>query len=96
MRWPAKGTDTRPPAKPATLAQWIASIAREHCILGFGEKEPLPTQAGMMRDTYKAIRRKKRQRQRQAAPFRLGEYGRQSNSGWSSWSRDPRRPPSPA
>ena len=50
-----------------------SSIARVHRILGFGEKEPLPTQAGMVRDTLKAIRRKTRQRQRQAAPLRLGE-----------------------
>jgi hypothetical protein len=33
----------------------------------------LPTQAGMVRDTLKGIRRKKRERQRQAAPLRLGE-----------------------
>src|SRR3546814_11845975 len=42
-------------------------------MLGFGEKEPLATQAGMVRDTLKGIRRDKRQRQRQAAPLRLGE-----------------------
>ena len=73
LHWLAKGSDTRPPAKPATLARRIASIARIHRILGFGEKEPLPTQAGMVRDTLKGIRRKKRERQRQAAPLRLGE-----------------------
>lgn len=73
LRWLAKGSDTRAPAKPATLARRIASIARVHCMLGFGEKEPLPTQAGMVRDTLKGIRRDKRQRQRQAAPLRLGE-----------------------
>lgn len=73
LRWLAKGSDTRRPAKPATLARRIASIARIHRILGFGEKEPLPTQAGMVRDTLKGIRRDKRQRQRQAAPLRLGE-----------------------
>lgn len=73
LHWLAKGSDTRRPAKPATLARRIASIARVHRILGFGEKEPLPTQAGMVRDTLKGIRRDKRQRQRQAAPLRLGE-----------------------
>ncbi|QDK35914.1 tyrosine-type recombinase/integrase [Sphingomonas sp. IC081] len=73
LNWLAKGSDTRRPAKPATLARRIASIARVHRILGFGEKEALPTQAGMVRDTLKGIRRDKRQRQRQAAPLRLGE-----------------------
>ncbi|KAJ8139406.1 hypothetical protein OY671_007383 [Metschnikowia pulcherrima] len=71
--WSAKGSDTRVGAKPATLARRIASIARIHRILGFGEREPSPTQAGMVRDTSKGIRRKKRERQRQAAPLRLGE-----------------------
>ena len=73
LHWLAKGSDTRAGAKPATLARRIASIARIHRILGFGEREPLPTQAGMVRDTLKGIRRKKRVRQRQAAPLRLGE-----------------------
>lgn len=73
LRWLAKGSDSRLPAKPATLARRIASIARVHRILGFGDSEPLPTQAGMVRDTLKGIRRDKQQRQRQAAPLRLGE-----------------------
>ncbi|WP_293847310.1 hypothetical protein [Sphingopyxis sp.] len=73
LHWLAKGSEIRAPAKPATLARRIASIARIHRILGFGEKEPLPTQAGMVRDTLKAIRRKRRERQRQAAPLRFGE-----------------------
>lgn len=73
LRWLASGSNTRSPAKPATLARRIASIARLHRILGFGETEPLPTQAGMVRDTLKGIRRQKRARQRQAAPLRLGE-----------------------
>jgi integrase len=60
-------------AKPATLARRLASIARMHRVLGFGESEPLPTQAGMVRDTLKGLRRTKRQRQRQAAPLRLGD-----------------------
>jgi integrase len=71
--WLSKASDTRFPLKPATLARRIASIARVHRILGFGEREPLPTQAGMVRDTLKGIRRQKRERQRQAAPLRLGE-----------------------
>jgi integrase len=73
LRWLAKGSDTRFPLKSATLARRIASIARVHRILGFGEREPLPTQAGMVRDTLMGIRRQKRERQRQAAPLRLGE-----------------------
>ena len=73
LHWLAKGSDIRAGAKPATLARRIASIARIHRILGFGGREPLPTQAGMVRDTLKGIRRKKRERQRQAAPLRLGE-----------------------
>jgi integrase len=73
LRWLSKGSDTRPPAKPATLARRIASIARVHRILGFGEQEPLPTQAGMVRDTLKGLNRSKRKRQRQAAPLRFGE-----------------------
>ena len=73
LRWLAKGSDKRAAAKPATLARRIASIARVHRMLGFGEMEPLPTQAGMVRDTLKGIRREKRARQRQAAPLRYGE-----------------------
>jgi hypothetical protein len=72
LRWLAKGSANRAPAKPATLARRIASIARVHRILGFGEKQPLPTQAGMVRDTLKGLHREKRQRQRQAAPLRFG------------------------
>jgi len=73
LLWLAKGSETRPPAKPATLVRRIASIARIHRVLGFGDAEPLPTQAGMVRDTLKGIRRDGRQRQRQAAPLRLGD-----------------------
>ena len=62
LRWLAKGSETRGPAKPATLARRLASIARIHRMLGLGETAPLPTQAGMVRDTLKAIRRDKRQR----------------------------------
>jgi integrase len=72
LRWLAKGSETRSAAKPATLARRLASIARVHRILGFGETAPLPTQAGMVRDTLKGILRDKRQRQRQAAPLRYG------------------------
>jgi hypothetical protein len=73
LRWLEKGSEERPPAKAATPARRIASIARMHRILGFGEKEPLPTQAGMVRDTLKGMRRNNRQRQQQAAPLRLGD-----------------------
>lgn len=73
LRWLASGSDTRAGAKPATLARRLASIARVHRILGFGEREPLPTQAGMVRDTLKGLRRERRSRQKQAAPLRYGE-----------------------
>src|SRR3546814_13671363 len=73
LRWLAKGSDTRAPARPATLARRIASIARVHRTQGFGEKEPLATQAGMVRDTLIVTHRDKRQRQRHAAALRLGE-----------------------
>jgi len=73
LRWLEQGSDTRAPAKATTLARRIASIARMHRILGFGEKEPLPTQAGMVRDTLKGMCRHNRQRQQQAAPLRLGD-----------------------
>ncbi|MEO0031263.1 MAG: hypothetical protein RIS94_1021 [Pseudomonadota bacterium] len=72
LRWLDSGDETRAGAKPATLARRLASIARVHRVLGFGDKEALPTQAGMVRDTLKAIGRARRQRQRQAAPLRLG------------------------
>jgi integrase len=72
LRWLARSTETRAAAKPATLARRLASIARVHRILGFGDSEALPTQAGMVRDTLKGIRRKAGGRQRQAAPLRLG------------------------
>lgn len=54
------------------MARRLASIARLHRILGFGDTAPLPTQAGMVRDTLKGLHRAKRGRQRQAAPLRLG------------------------
>ena len=80
LRWLAKGSGTRSETKPATLARRIASIARTHRILGFGETEPLPTQAGMVRDTLKGIKRQKRERQRQAAPLRYGEAMQQGQA----------------
>ncbi|SMD09717.1 Site-specific recombinase XerD [Novosphingobium sp. B1] len=74
LRWldagPAAGAGGG--AKPATLARRLASIARVHRVLGFGETEALPTQAGMVRDTLKGIRRARSTRQAQAAPLRLG------------------------
>ncbi len=73
LRWLARSSDTRAAAKPATLARRLASIARVHRILGFGDTEALPTQAGMVRDTLKGIRRKAGARQRQAAPLRYGQ-----------------------
>ena len=72
LRWLARASDTRTAAKPATLSRRLASIARVHRILGYGDTEALPTQAGMVRDTLKGIRRKAGARQRQAAPLRLG------------------------
>src|SRR3990167_734222 len=73
LRWLSRSTDTRAAAKPATLARRLASIARVHRILGYGDTEALPTQAGMVRDTLKGIRRKVGTRQRQAAPLRYGQ-----------------------
>ncbi len=72
LRWLARSSDTRAAAKPATLSRRLASIARVHRILGYGDSEALPTQAGMVRDTLKGIRRKVGVRPRQAAPLRLG------------------------
>lgn len=72
LHWLAAETPTRAGAKPATLTRRMASVARAHRMLGFGEAEALPTQAGMVADTLKGLRREKRQRQRQAAPLRLG------------------------
>ncbi|WP_231728252.1 MULTISPECIES: tyrosine-type recombinase/integrase [unclassified Sphingopyxis] len=72
LRWLARASDTRTAAKPATLSRRLASIARVHRILGYGDTEALPTQAGMVRDTLKGIRRKVGARQRQAAPLRYG------------------------
>ncbi|OYX94972.1 MAG: integrase, partial [Novosphingobium sp. 35-62-5] len=72
LRWLDAGDELRAGVQPATLARRLASIARVHRVLGFGEREPLPTQAGMVRDTLKGIGRTRRQRQRQAAPLRLG------------------------
>jgi hypothetical protein len=37
LRWLARSSDTRAAAKPATLARRLASIARVHRILGFGD-----------------------------------------------------------
>lgn len=76
LRW----LEERRKAKPATLARRIASIARIHRILGYGEKEALPTQAGMVRDTLKGIRRNRRHKQSQAAPLRLGEAMREGQA----------------
>jgi len=73
LRWLARSSDTRAAAKPATLSRRLASIARVHRILGYGDTEALPTQAGMVRDTLKGIRRKAGARQRQAAPLRYGQ-----------------------
>lgn len=73
LHWLAKPSETRAGAKPATLARRLASIARSHRMLGFGEREALPTQAGMITDTLKGLRRANRRRQRQAAPLRLGD-----------------------
>lgn len=72
LRWLSKGRGKRKPAKPATLERRVASIVRMHLILGFGGKDPLPTQAGMVRDMLKALRHGRRERQRQAASLRFG------------------------
>lgn len=60
------------PKKPATIARRLASIARAHRMLGFGMAQALPTQAGMVKDALKGVRRRRGTAQRQAAPMRLG------------------------
>ena len=72
LRWLHADTAMRAGLQPATLARRLASIARVHRMLGFGAREPLPTQAGMVRDTLRGLAREKPRRQRQAAPLRLG------------------------
>jgi len=71
LRWLERGTAIRVAVKPATMARRMASIARVHRILGFGEAEPLPTQAGAVRGFLKAARCKQIGRQRQAVPLRF-------------------------
>lgn len=78
--WLAKGSENRAPAKPATLARRLASIARVHCVLGYGDSEPLPTQAGMVRDTLKGLGRSASGR-----PHRCG-----SATAWGRGSLPPR------
>src|SRR3546814_11995892 len=58
LRWLARASETRAPAKPATLARRLASIARVHRVIGYGDTQALPTQAGLVRDTLKGIGRK--------------------------------------
>ncbi len=58
--------------KPATLARRIASIASVHRMLGLVEGDVAPTDAPMVRDALKAVRRRRGASQRQAAPLRLG------------------------
>ena len=58
--------------KPATLARRVASLASAHRMLGL-TSPAAPTDAPMVRDALKAIRRRKGALQRQAAPLRLGK-----------------------
>lgn len=70
LHWLGRDTAVRAAAKPSTQERRIASIACVHRILGFGHAEPLPTQAGMVRDTLKTARRRQGTR-KQAAPLRF-------------------------
>jgi len=58
--------------KPSTLARRMASLASIHRMLGLAIPSP-PTDAPMVRNALKAIRRRRGALQRQAAPLRLGK-----------------------
>src|SRR3546814_11632366 len=60
LRWLAKGSHTRPPARRATPARRHASLARVHRILGVGQKEPLAKKARVGRDPLKGRTRAER------------------------------------
>lgn len=55
--------------KPATIVRRIASIAAAHRLIGAQES---PTEAPMVRNAIKAVRRRQGVAQRQAAPLRFG------------------------
>ncbi len=58
--------------KPATLARRIASLGSVHRLMGLASPAA-PTEAPMVRDALKAVRRRRGALQRQAAPLRLGK-----------------------
>ena len=58
--------------KPATLARRIASLGSVHRLMGLASPAA-PTDAPMVRDALKAVRRRRGALQRQAAPLRLGK-----------------------
>ena len=58
--------------KPATLARRIASLGSVHRLMGLASLAA-PTDAPMVRDALKAVRRRRGALQRQAAPLRLGK-----------------------
>jgi integrase len=58
--------------KPATLARRIASLGSIHRLMGLASPAA-PTEAQMVRDALKAVRRRRGALQRQAAPLRLGK-----------------------
>ena len=58
--------------KPATLARRIASLGAIHRLMGLASPAA-PTEAPMVRDALKAVRRRRGALQRQAAPLRLGK-----------------------
>ncbi len=58
--------------KPATLARRIASLASVHRLMDLA-LPAAPTDAPMVRDALKAVRRRRGALQRQAAPLRLGK-----------------------
>ncbi|RIV84843.1 integrase [Aurantiacibacter xanthus] len=58
--------------KPATLARRIASLGSVHRLMGLASPAA-PTDAPMVRDALKAVRRRRGALQRQATPLRLGK-----------------------
>lgn len=58
--------------KPATLVRRIASLGSVHRLMGLASPAA-PTEAPMVRDALKAVRRRRGALQRQAAPLRLGK-----------------------
>lgn len=66
--------------KPATVARRLSSLAVAHHLLG----APSPTNASVVRDAVRSLRRRAGIRQRQAGPLRFGEgIGREAVKGFT-------------